>query len=91
MEQPLENWTTEEILSEMDACEEKADLLHDELVARAKGASETDLAHLSIEGLLHKIEEAQQEWIDLQEVIIERAKERDVLLTDLKRLIDLFV
>jgi hypothetical protein len=91
MEKNLENWTTEEILTEMEACEERADLLHEELVARVKGESETDLSHLSTDALLDQSTEAQQKWIELQEVIIERAKERDVLLADLKSLIAHFL
>jgi hypothetical protein len=91
MEQNLENWTTEAILTEMETCEERADILHDELIARARGESETDLAHLTLDTLLAQSTKAQQEWIDLQEVIIERAKERDAVLDHLKDLLAQFV
>jgi hypothetical protein len=84
----LHSLTTEQILEEMAKCEDIADSLQEELIARAKGVplQETELHHLTIEELLTKAEDCQQAWIVLQEVIISRAKERDLLVTHLERI-----
>jgi hypothetical protein len=84
----LHSLTTEQILAEMEQCEEIADSLQEELIARAKGVppQETQMHDLTLEELLAKAEQCQHTWIILQEVIIERAKERDVLAAHLEKI-----
>jgi hypothetical protein len=84
----LHRLTTDQILEEMEKCEEIADVLQAEVIARAKGITlqETELCDLTTDAILAKAEDCQQAWITFQEVIISRAKERDVLAALVERI-----
>ena len=78
--------TTDQILAQMQEWENRADTLYDELVARVRGETRTPFNELAHDELLAESEIAQQEWQDLQNVIVERAQERDKLLASLGKL-----
>jgi hypothetical protein len=84
----LYSLTTDQILKEMEKCEEISDALQEEIIARAKGIplQGTEYCHLTTEAILAKAEDCQQAWITLHEVIISKAKERDVLVALLEHI-----
>ncbi|TMC24342.1 MAG: hypothetical protein E6J34_00695 [Chloroflexi bacterium] len=68
--------TTDEILAQMQQWEDRADTLYDELVARVNSQSGTPFRHLAHEELLAESERVQQEWLSLQDLIIESTRTR---------------
>ena len=78
--------TTDHILAQMQQWENRADTVYDELVARVTGQPRTPFHQLAHDELLAESERAQQEWQNLQDVIVERAQERDQLLASLEKI-----
>jgi len=70
----------------MQQWENRADTIYDELVARVEGKPGTPFRQLAHDELLAESESAQQQWQSLQDMIVERAQERDKLLVSLEKI-----
>jgi hypothetical protein len=68
--------TTDQILAEMEAIQERWDSLQIEIVGRVKDAptGTAALAHMETDDILTAMEECQEAWDILQDEIIARAK-----------------